>query len=164
MIQLKNVLVATDFSEESQTALTYGRDLARTFYSTLHVLHVVSDASAQFATESYSAVLPDLQRDVEDAARKQVDALLNEDDRTMLHARAVVQTASATAQAIVEYASRMKVDFIVMGTHGRGAVARLLVGSVAERVIRTAPCPVLTIRHPERQPVARDAFVSLATA
>jgi hypothetical protein len=81
LIQLKNILVATDFSDESQTALTYGRDLARTFYSTLHVLHVVGAAPAQFGTESYSAVM----------------------------------------------------------------------GSVAEPVVRTAPCPVLAVRHPERE-------------
>src|ERR1700730_2118349 len=97
MIQLKNILVAPDFSDESQTALTYGRDLARTFYSTLHVLHVVGAAPAQFGTESYAAVLPDLQRDIEDAARKQLERLLNDDDRVMLHARAIVRTSNRTA-------------------------------------------------------------------
>ena len=49
------------------------------------------------------------------------------------------------------------IDLIVMGTHGRGAIAQLLVGSVAEKVVRTAPCPVLTVRHPEREFVVPDA-------
>jgi len=57
-------------------------------------------------------------------------------------------------QAIVDYAKSANIGLIVMGTHGRGAVVQLLVGSVAERVVRTAPCPVLTVRHPEREFVA----------
>jgi nucleotide-binding universal stress UspA family protein len=163
MIQIKNILVATDFSDESQTALTYARDLARTFYSTLHVLHVVGNAP-QFGTEAYSAVLPDLQRDVEDAARKQIERLLNDDDRMMLHARAVVRTSNRTAAAIVEYARCIRIDLIVIGTHGRGAVAHLMMGSVAEPVVRTAPCPVLAVRHPEREFVVPDALVAVARA
>jgi nucleotide-binding universal stress UspA family protein len=164
MITLKNILVATDFSDESQTALTYGRDLARTFYSTLHVLHIVGTAAAQFGTEAYSAVLPDLQRDIEDAARRQLEGLLNDDDRMMLHARAVVRTSNRTAAAVVEYARDLRIDLIVIGTHGRGAVAHLVMGSVAEPVVRTAPCPVLAVRHPEREFVTPDALVAAARA
>ena len=164
MIKLENVLVATDFSDESQTALTYGRDLAHTFYSTLHVLHIVGVESAQFGTEAYSAVLPDLQRDVEDAARKHVDKLLDDFDRTMIHAKAVVRTSNATAAAIVEYATAMKIDLIVIGTRRRGAVAHFVMGSVAERVFRSARCPVLAVRCPNLTFVVPDlvpdAFVA----
>jgi hypothetical protein len=68
------------------------------------------------------------------------------------------------SHAIVEYAEQERIDLIVTGTHGRGAVAHLLMGSVAERVVRTAPCPVLTVRHPEHESVVPDALVAVAKA
>ena len=164
MIRLKTVLVATDFGESSEAALTYGRDLARAFDATLHVLHIVQSVYTVLGTEAYISVLPDLQRDVEDAARVRLEALLSDEDRTALHATAVIRTSGAPAAAIVEYAHDAKIDLIIMGTHGRGAVAHMLMGSVAERVVRTAPCPVLTVRHPEREFVLPDALVAVAKA
>jgi nucleotide-binding universal stress UspA family protein len=65
---------------------------------------------------------------------------------------------------IVGYAKENDVDLIIMGTHGRGAIAHLLMGSVAERVVRTAPCPVLTVRHPEHEFVLPDALAAVAKA
>ena len=164
MIRLKKILVATDFEESSEAALTYGRDLARGFDAALHVLHVVQNVYTQFGTEAYVSVLPDLQRDVEEAARMRLEALLSEEDRTALHATPVIRTSGTPAAAIVEYANDAKIDLIIMGTHGRGAVAHMLMGSVAERVVRTAPCPVLTVRHPEREFVLPDALVAVARA
>jgi nucleotide-binding universal stress UspA family protein len=75
-----------------------------------------------------------------------------------------VWTSVATAAAIVDYARSQQVDLIVMGTHGRGAVSHLLMGSVAERVVRTASCPVLTVHHPHRESVAPDAMATVARA
>jgi nucleotide-binding universal stress UspA family protein len=164
MIRLKKILVATDFGESSEAALMYGRDLARGFDATLDVLHVVQHAYMQFGTEAYVSVLPDLQRDVEDAAKTRLQALLGDEDRTALHATPVILTSSAPASAIVDYANEARIDLIIMGTHGRGTVAHMLMGSVAERVVRTAPCPVLTVRHPEREFVLPDALVAVATA
>jgi nucleotide-binding universal stress UspA family protein len=74
----------------------------------------------------------------------------------------VVLTASSPAQAIVEYAKDHEIDMIVIGTHGRGALAHLVMGNVAERVVRLAPCPVLTVRHPERDFVRPDALAVVA--
>ena len=73
-------------------------------------------------------------------------------------------TSNAPAAAIVDYAKDKRIDLIVAGTHGRGGVARLLLGSVTERVVRTAPCPVLTVRHPEHEFVIPDALVAVAKA
>ena len=137
MIRIQNVLVATDFSETSEAALDYGREVARTFGSTLHVLHVADRVHTQYGGEAYTVVLPELQREIEVAARKQLDAALNEEDRTILHAKPVVVVAISKAAAIIDYASHHDIDLIVMGTHGRGAISRLVMGSVAERVVRT---------------------------
>ena len=68
----------------------------------------------------------------------------------------VLDTSDDPADAITEYAKTANIDLIVMGTNGRGAVAQLLVGSVAERVVRTAHCPVLTVKHPEHEFVLPD--------
>jgi nucleotide-binding universal stress UspA family protein len=165
MITLRNILVATDFSEPSEAALTYGRALARTFTATLHVLHVVNNlSSAVYGVEGYVPSMPSLQKEIEDAAHRQMDGLLVDNDNPPLPTRRVVIPSSSPALTIVEYAGLEKIDLIVTGTHGRGAVAHLLMGSVAERVVRTAPCPVLTVRHPEREFVIPDALAAIATA
>jgi len=81
-----------------------------------------------------------------------------------VYAKPVIVTDVAKAAAIVGYANEHDIDLIVLGTHGRGAVSRLLMGSVAERVVRTATCPVLTVHHPEREFDAPDALVAVARA
>ena len=165
MILLKNVLVATDFGEASDAALIYGRALARAFGATLHVLHVAENVFTRgIGGEAYIAVFPDLQKDVEEAARKQLDELLIDNDPVALPTKGVVLTSNTPAMAIVDYAKEAGVDLIVMGTHGRGAVAHLLMGSVAERVVRTAPCPVLTVRSPEHDFVKPDTLAAVQKA
>jgi nucleotide-binding universal stress UspA family protein len=165
MIALKNILVATDFSEPSDAALAYGRALARTFGATLHVANVVDNVPALvYGAEAYAVSMPELQQEMEASARKQLADLLVDNDRPPLPVRPVVLTSSAPAAAIVGYAKSERIDLIVAGTHGRGGVAHLLMGSVAERVVRTAPCPVLTVRHPEHEFVIPDALVAVAKA
>ena len=164
MIVLKNILVATDFGETSGVALTYGRDLARSYGATLHVLHVVESVVASMADAESIGALMDLQAQIERNAGKQMETLVTDEDRTTLHAKPVVLTSSRAAEAIVLYARDHAVDLIVMGTHGRRALAHVLMGSVAERVVRMAPCPVLTVRHPEREFVAPDALVTVTKA
>jgi len=164
MFAIKNVLVATDFSEPSDTALAYGRELARTFGATLHVLHVAENLAARAAADAYPMALPEMQRDLEHEAWTRLEATVTSDDRRTLRAKAVVLTSNAPAAAIVEYAQEATIDIIVVGTHGRGAVAHLLMGSVAERVVRTARCPVLTVRHPEHEFLVPDPLVVVAKA
>ena len=166
MIVLKKVLVATDFSEPSDAALAYGRELAFTFGAQLVVAHVAENTLTRgFAGgDGFVFVDPALQRSVEARAHRQLETLISDEDREQLYAAAVVLTSNAPAHAITEYATEAAVDLIVLGTHGRGAVAQLLMGSVAERVVRTAPCPVLTVRHPEHEFVLADALVAFAGA
>ena len=165
MIALKRILVATDFGDAAGVALDYGREFARTFGASLDVLHVADNAIARgFGVDGFTVDYSALQRDLEAAARKQLDALLDEEDRTMLHAKPVLLISGSPALAIVEYARESQADLILMGTHGRGGMAHLLMGSVAERVVRIAPCPVLTVRHPEREFVLPDALVAVAKA
>ena len=167
MIALNHILVATDFSEPADVALAYGRALARRFGATLHVLHVVEDLGAQFVElPAYVDDLDRLQTEADAAARTRLHSLLSEEDRRELHAKAIVLTSTSPSSAIVGYArdAMPRIGCIVMGTHGRGAVSHFLVGSVAERVVRSAPCPVLTVRHPEHEFVLPDALTTTARA
>jgi nucleotide-binding universal stress UspA family protein len=164
MILLKQILVATDFSEPSDAALAYGRELARMFGAQLTVLNIVEVVAAAYGADGFVAVEPELQSQIEESARRRISALLSDEDREQLRAQGVVRAASSTALAIVDFARETNTGLIVMGTHGRGAVAHLLMGSVAERVVRTAPCPVLTVRHPEHEFVLPDALVAVAKA
>jgi nucleotide-binding universal stress UspA family protein len=159
MIAIKNVLVATDFSEPSKTALVYGRELARTFGAALHLVHVMEtmfalQSGGEIAVTDFAPIVHDL----ETAARKQLEASLGDDDRRELHARTALLAANNPAVGIAAHARDIQADVIVIGTHGRGALSKLLLGSVAERVVRIAPCPVLTVRHAQHEFVVPDAL------
>jgi nucleotide-binding universal stress UspA family protein len=163
MISLKKILVATDFGEAADAALAYGRELGRSFNARLDVVHVVENILTRgFGAEGYVASYPELQEEVEEAATRQLNSILSAEDRDVLRATTTLLKSNSPAFALVTYAKENDVDLIIMGTHGRGAFAHLLMGSVAERVVRTAPCPVLTVRHPEHEFVLPDALVAVA--
>ncbi len=162
MIAMKNVLVATDFGEAADTALAYGRELAGRFGATLHVLHVAENVYiTAFGAETYASFAPELQRDIEESAHRRLDEAIIDSDRSGPAAVPVVMTSSSPAFAIIDYAREHGIDLIIMGTHGRGTLGHFLMGSVAERVVRLAGCPVLTIRHPERDFVHPDGLVAV---
>ena len=163
MITFKTVLVATDFSEPSDAALVYGRALATRFGATLHVLHVAQNVYiSTFGAENFAIVAPGLQQQVEDDARRSLHQLLIDSDGSGPPTVRAILTSSSPAMAIVDYANDHDIDIIVMGTHGRGALAHLVMGSVAEQVVRLAPCPVLTLRRPEREFVSPDTLATVA--
>jgi nucleotide-binding universal stress UspA family protein len=159
VIQLKHVLVATDFSEPSGIALSYGRELARAFGATLHVLHSVDLLAARIPmTQGHGYDLERLQNEIEDSARAALGELVTEEDRRTLGAKASVVAALNPADAVLDYARDSLIDIIVIGTHGRTGLSRLVMGSVAERIVRQSPCPVLTVRHPEHEFLRADAL------
>jgi len=165
MIALKKILVPTDFGEAADAALNYARALARNFEASIDLLYVAEDVSTRLlAGEMYVAVPQSLQTDVEEAARKQLHARLIDNDPDPLPVRPVVIVSNAPAVSIVSYAKEARADLIVMGTHGRGPMAHLFMGSVAERVVRLAPCPVLVVRHPEHEFVLPDTLAVAAKA
>jgi nucleotide-binding universal stress UspA family protein len=94
----------------------------------------------------YVAAVPELQAEAQEIDLERLEGLLTTDDRKSLNARTVLHYLDATAHALAEYAKHESVDLIVIGTHGRRGLSHLVMGSVAEKVVRTAPCPVLVIR------------------
>jgi nucleotide-binding universal stress UspA family protein len=163
MIKITNILVATDFSETSASALSYGREFARTFGATLHVLHIVENALMWAGPEAAGVDFVQLQADIAAEARKTMDRVVTAEDRAQLKAVTTVRTGSPALE-IAAYAKAEGIDIILVGTHGRGMIGHLLMGNVAEKLVRIAPCPVLTVHHPEHEFIQPDALVAVSAA
>ncbi len=151
MISLKRILMPTDFSEFSEAAKNYACSFAEKFGAELHLLHVLQDLVAM-APEPGMAFPPpgdymkELQASAEQALAKRPGDALPEDFPVV---RDVIQ--GTPFLEIIRYAKQHDIDLIVMGTHGRSGLAHVLLGSVAEKVVRKSPCPVLTVRHTEHK-------------
>jgi nucleotide-binding universal stress UspA family protein len=151
MLSLKIVLVPTDFSDASESALRYGKAMAEKFGAALHVVHVMEDLLAHaWAAEVYVSSMPQLRDEIEKESRLRLGALLTDAERKTLRAETALLAGNPFLE-IVRYAKTHGVDLIVMGTHGRGPIAHMLLGSVAEKVVRKSPCPVLTVREAQHE-------------
>lgn len=151
MARITRILVPTDFSATADAALDYAWVLAERFGASLQLLHVLDDpfVADGMAAEAYISEAPALRTAMLDDARERLRHRAAPGD-----GRQAIETEvlfGHGARTIAEYAAERGVDLIVMGTHGRTGFAHLLLGSVAERLVRTAPCPVLTVRHPEER-------------
>jgi nucleotide-binding universal stress UspA family protein len=151
VIQLNRILVPVDFSKFSDNALNYACAFAEQFHAELHLLHVLQDVVAMMP-EPGLFVPPsgDWLQDLEKSARDELAKLPPAD---LAGSLTVVREArhGAPFLEIVRYARDKQIDLIVLGTHGRSGLAHVLLGSVAEKVVRKSPCPVLTVRHPEHE-------------
>lgn len=151
MIDLQRILIPTDFSKFSQNALTYAMAFAEKFGAKLYLLHVVQDL-AVFIPDAV-AVTPPIAPPVEQftaAARAALERVVKEQQLEHFPVQAEVREGTPFYE-IIQFAKEQDIDLIVMGTHGHGGLVHVLLGSVTEKVVRKAPCPVLTVRHPEHE-------------
>jgi universal stress protein A len=147
MYKVSKILVPVDFSDCARSALTHALSLAAQLGSTLEVLHVAE--VPEFKTEVRVAGGPgttSLREYALEAAKGELDALLGTLAATDREKIKVRLDAGRPRDAILARAKDIHADLIVMGTHGRTGRVHSLAGSVAESVVRTAPCPVLTVR------------------
>jgi nucleotide-binding universal stress UspA family protein len=148
MVAFKEVLVPTDFSEYSVRAVDYGVEIAGKFASHITLVHVV-EPLLQAADLTWTTVdFEELNREQRAAAREQLDKLAGDRIPKGIACDAVILFGKAFVE-IVRCARERNADLIVMATHGRGAISHLLLGSTAEKVVRKATCPVLTVKHPK---------------
>jgi len=146
MIRIDRILVPTDFSEFSRPAVNYAVAMAERFAAQLHILHVVPDPAmlvpdaAVFTVESMQAQSEKLVADAERMLQQ-----IPEPSVVVQSITRAVRVGAAFME-IIEYAQSQQIDLIVIGTHGRSGFAHILMGSVAERVVRKAPCPVLSVK------------------
>jgi universal stress protein A len=161
MTAIKRMLVPTDFSPASDIAFLYAIDMAAREGSTLHLLHVVDEAS--FATaypDGFYVELPGVRAQLSDEANAKLRDMAARCAAANVEATTEVAVGRA-ARVIAETATARGTDLIVIGTHGRGGFAHLVLGSVTERVVRIAPCAVLTVRDTSR---IADAIAAEAAA
>jgi nucleotide-binding universal stress UspA family protein len=151
-IVLKKILCPTDFSENSEHAMKYALALATLSQAQLELFHVVEPISYPQSTKLFEPVLDEVEitMKMEAAFQKQLEdqVIALKEEYPKITGRLVTGN---TFLEILQAARDDDVDMIVMGTHGRTGLAHVLIGSVAERVVREAPCPVLTVKHPEHE-------------
>jgi nucleotide-binding universal stress UspA family protein len=144
-LAVKRILLPTDFSSQSATATKYACELATKFDAELHLLHALEVHLASTPGFGLGLALPQYTHESRAAAEKSLKTVLDPQwsvGRNIVHA--VVEGSPKVE--IIRYARTQAIDLIVLATHGRSGLAHILIGSVAESVVRTAPCPVLTVR------------------
>lgn len=139
---LTRILLPTDFSDTARLALDYAGELARRFDASVHLLHVVPDPGVQSLAVEAMPVVSDLAERWKADAERRLEEVRVDGVQTVR----AVRVGHAFVE-ILQYAVDNAIDMVVMGTHGRGPVEHLLLGSVAEKVVRKAPCPVLTVKQ-----------------
>jgi universal stress protein A len=153
---ITRILVPIDFSKDSLDALTYATQFAAALNAELALLHVVEPIYYAAPTDVYTAnaniaLLLEQQRQVAETQLGRIASSLEKKGRRV---RAAIKTGAAS-KVIVDSAKKDGVDLIIMATHGRTGLAHMFLGSVAEKVVRTATCPVLTVRGSKRSPKRR---------
>jgi universal stress protein A len=146
MIRLKRILHPTDFSQNAKAAEEYACALAEQFDAELHVMYVLQDMMLVLPEPGSMFAYPETNlAEIRASAEK---ALQTVPEKGWAKQTKIVRSVRSGAPfvEIVRYAAEHEVDLIVMGTHGRGGLPHVLLGSVAERVVRKAGCPVLTVR------------------
>ena len=152
MIRLKNILCPTDFSEFSLCALKYARSFAQEYEAKLHLIHVIDEAYQYWMAAGPEGVpvgppIEDLMKvaakDMKDYLNKHITGSDCASSSEILVGRPFLE--------IITYAKEHDIDMIVIATHGRTGLEHLLIGSTAEKVVRKASCPVLTVRDPQHE-------------
>jgi len=142
MTEFGKILFPTDFSESAENASRYALSLAKKYASKVYVIHVIEPFT--YTTEfglDFSAQL----KEMEASARRLLDDVAASIKKNNLDVESVLITGEPFVE-IIKYARKEQVDLIVMATHGRSGIEHMLMGSVAEKVVRKSPCPVLTIK------------------
>lgn len=154
--KIRNILFPTDFSSTAREAQQYAMELVEKFGATLHLLHVVPEVIMPLPDSSTSWTIPEanINQHIEDANKQ----LLREVGETWAGSHQVQRTTTFgfVVDEIVKYAKEHEIDLIVLGTHGRTGLSHLLLGSVAEKTVRMATCPVLTV-HPRGHKFPADS-------
>ena len=147
--QIKKILVPIDFSDCAKKALQYALPLAKEHDAAITLLHVIAPPSyplAEFGGIEYAT----LQGDTHDILEKELSTLAVDEARGEVPVDALIRTGSPAAE-IIAAARSLSIDVIVISTHGRTGLTHVFLGSVAEQVVRHAPCPVLVVREQEHE-------------
>jgi len=148
MVAFKELVVPTDFSEYSLRAIDYGVEIAEKFGSRVALVYVVEPLLQAVDLTWTTVDFEELNKAHKETAEKQLEKLAEERFPKGIRCDTVILFGKPFVE-ILKYAREANADLIVMATHGRGAISHLLLGSTAEKVVRKATCPVLTVKHPK---------------
>jgi nucleotide-binding universal stress UspA family protein len=144
-MEIKSILFPTDFSDESSHALEYAVDLAKRYGAKLYLLHVIHAIYNVTGWYVPHTSLNEIYKDLEKSAQKELERYDLEELRSLKDIERRVLTG-VPHEVIVKFVNDNKIDLIVMGSHSRKGIDRVLFGSTASQIVRFAPCPVLTVR------------------
>lgn len=149
-MKVERILFPTDFSEGSSHALPYAVDLAKHYDAKLSILHVVYDITQATGVHIPHISTDEVFKELNEWAMNEMESCCIEEIRGLPNVeRKVVK--GIPYEEILNFAEEEEIDIIVMGTYGRVGLQRLIFGNTAERVVRRAPCPVMTVRTPEHR-------------
>ena len=148
MLQIRSILAPTDFSRHSERAVRLACDMAERFGADLHLLHILPDVIVPVGPDPalITTVPPEYYADTEAQSMTSLEKVVQPGWGQPASVDYAVRWGDAV-EAIVGYATEHGIDLVVVATHGRTGLSHMLLGSVAEKIVRTAPCPVLTIRE-----------------
>lgn len=149
MIAIRKILHPTDFSDYANNALPYVIEFARKFGAQVVLTHVVPVPTYSGSYE-IAVDMTTLNETLEQSAREKMSALVAKFEAEQLSVISEIRLGAAFVE-VIDVARKQNVDLIILATHGWGALKHMLLGSTAERVVRKAPCPVLTVRSPEHE-------------
>jgi len=151
MIKLQKILCPIDFSENSLEALRYAAHTALKENATVYMIHIVDSRVYDYGGPIYEPIMPDMKPVIDQASKDQLrDKLLEKVPKEIKGRVETVVSFGVPFVEIIKAARDYDIDLIIMGTHGRSGISHMLIGSVAEKVVRKAPCPVLTVRSSVR--------------
>lgn len=149
-MKIERILFPTDFSEGSSHALSFAVDMAKQHNAKLYILHIIYDIKRATGLNVPHISSDEFEKDLNDWALKEMNKACVEEIRSLSNVEKVV-LQGIPYEEIIDYAGKEKIDMIVIGTYGRSGLERFIFGSTAERVVRKAPCAVLTVRVPEHR-------------
>lgn len=148
-MEIKRILFPTDFSEGALNALPYAVDIAKSYGAKLYMLHVIYDIATASGLHVPHISVDEMYKELDASARKELEKFGADVIRGIKDVEYVV-IRGIPYEEILKFAKENKIDLIVIGTHGRKGLDRVLFGSTAERVVRNSSCPVLTVREPKK--------------
>ncbi|NTU42863.1 MAG: universal stress protein [Nitrospirales bacterium] len=148
-MEIKKILFPTDFSEGAMNALPYAIDLAKSYGAQIYLMHVVYDIASASGLYVPHVSVSEMYKELEASAEKELERFGIEQRRDLKDVQYVLRRG-VPYEEVLKFSQEEGINLIVIGSHGRKGIDRVLFGSTAERIVRNASCPVLTVREPHQ--------------